>query len=69
MTANDRYYLRHEDGRRWWSFPWSAWRGPDYPYGILVGIAITRKGALRVIRRDQRIKGVKTEVISEGARQ
>lgn len=54
MSAVDRYYLRHQPRERWWNFPWQAYRGADYPRGTMLGIAITRRGALRLVARDRR---------------
>lgn len=52
MTAA-RYYIRHEIGGHWWNYPWSAFEGRDYPWGRCLGIACTRRGALRLISRDR----------------
>lgn len=72
----DRYYLRHKIGDHWWNLPWTAYRTypgqpNEWPNGTALNIAVTRKGALRCIKRDRilRAKNVKAgdfeiEVIS-----
>lgn len=72
MSAEDRYYIRHDTDEHWYNFPWHIYRGADYPRGKLLEITVTRRGALRIIRRDQRKKPhdqFVTEVITEGTRQ
>lgn len=62
-TLMDRYCLEHEVGTRWWGFPWTAYKHNGTLHSKYLGSAMTRWGALQVIRRHKRIKGIEIEEV------